>query len=77
MSGKVGTISESDFNALFASLDDDGSGEIDFAEFISFIGKCGTQISKLPRKELLRRGSVRISQQISEGNGNEVNVKEV
>lgn len=73
MSGKVGTISESDFNALFASLDDDGSGEIDFAEFISFIGKCGTQISTLSRKEKLDQ----ISQQISVRNGNEVNVKEV
>ena len=73
MSGKVGTISESDFNALFASLDDDGSGEIDFAEFISFIGKCGTQISTLSRKEKLDQ----MSQQISVRNGNEVNVKEV
>lgn len=40
-SGKVGIMSDSDFNALFAAMDVDGSGQIDFAEFCSFLSVCG------------------------------------
>jgi Ca2+-binding EF-hand superfamily protein len=31
--GKVGELSESDFNALFAAIDLDQSGTVDFLEF--------------------------------------------
>lgn len=45
MSGKVGAVTEKDFEAMFATVDDDGSGAIDFAEFVSFVGKCGVSVS--------------------------------
>lgn len=38
--GKAGELSESDFDALFASIDLDKNGSVDFMEFISFFGKC-------------------------------------
>jgi len=37
-SGKLGDISDKDFNTLFGIIDADGSGEVDFIEFSSFMG---------------------------------------
>lgn len=38
MAGKAGEMKDSDFEALFALIDEDGSGEIDFTEFSAFMG---------------------------------------
>jgi EF-hand domain pair len=38
-SGKAGEISESDFNALFAAIDSDGDGQVDFLAFCAFMGQ--------------------------------------
>lgn len=37
MAGKAGEMKDSDFEALFALIDEDGSGEIDFTEFSAFM----------------------------------------
>jgi hypothetical protein len=34
-------ISAADFNALWIALDRDGSGNIDFVEFCTFLSGCG------------------------------------
>ena len=38
-SGKIGTISDKDFEALWFAVDLDNSGEVDFVEFLSFLGE--------------------------------------
>ena len=40
-SGKIGTISDADFNALWAAIDVDGDGSVNFTEFCSFLATCG------------------------------------
>jgi hypothetical protein len=61
--GKAGELSESDFNALFAAIDLDQSGEVDFLEFCTFMGKCSEEYRSARRA----RGSVadRASRRIS------------
>jgi hypothetical protein len=39
-SGKAGELNQSDFNALFAAIDTDKSGHVDFLEFCTFMGQC-------------------------------------
>jgi len=39
-SGKFGELSEKDFARMFQIIDKDGSGEIDFIEFVTIIGQC-------------------------------------
>lgn len=39
-SGKAGEISKGDFNALFAAIDADGDGQVDFLAFCAFMGQC-------------------------------------
>ena len=50
-SGKAGAMDEKDFNALFAALDTDGNGEVDFLEFCTYLSVCGQDI-KIAREEL-------------------------
>ena len=38
-SGKAGEISQSDFNALFAAIDTDRDGQVDFLAFCTFMGQ--------------------------------------
>merc|ERR1712032_377998 len=38
--GKVGTVSKSDFESLWVCIDADESGKVDFLEFCSFMAKC-------------------------------------
>jgi hypothetical protein len=38
--GKAGDISESDVDALFAAMDLDSSGTVNFVEFCTFMGQC-------------------------------------
>jgi hypothetical protein len=61
--GKAGDLSESDFNALFAAIDLDQSGTVDFLEFCTFMGKCSDEY----RSARTNRGSVadRVSRRIS------------
>jgi len=42
LSGKFGELSEKDFKQMFAAIDTDSSGVIDFIEFVTFIGQCPT-----------------------------------
>jgi len=42
-SGKFGELSEKGFERMFKSIDADRSGEIDFIEFVTFIGQCPTK----------------------------------
>jgi len=39
-SGKAGEMEQRDFDALFAAMDLDKSGSVDFLEFCAFMGKC-------------------------------------
>jgi hypothetical protein len=49
-SGKIGTISDSDFNALWAAIDVDGDGSVNFTEFCSFLATCGDVSDEEERK---------------------------
>ena len=42
-SGKFGEMSEKDFERMFKIIDTDASGEIDFIEFVTFVGQCPTK----------------------------------
>jgi len=50
-SGKVGTISDKDFEALWHAIDIDNSGEVDFVEFLSFLGGCGTEFDSVNQEQ--------------------------
>jgi Ca2+-binding EF-hand superfamily protein len=54
--GKAGDISESDFNSLFAAIDLDNNGTVDFLEFCTFMGQCSDEY-RFERGNL-NRGSV-------------------
>jgi hypothetical protein len=41
--GKAGDISESAFNSLFAAIDLDNNGTVDFLEFYTFMGQCSDE----------------------------------
>ena len=45
-SGKAGTMRKSDFDALFATMDLDGDGEVSFVEFCGFMARCGSEYDK-------------------------------
>lgn len=45
-SGKMGDVSDSDFNTLFGIIDSDGNGEVDFIEFASFMGDIKSNIEE-------------------------------
>jgi Ca2+-binding EF-hand superfamily protein len=54
--GKAGDISQSDFNSLFAAIDLDNNGTVDFLEFCTFMGQCSDEY-RFERGNL-NRGSV-------------------
>ncbi|KAL7553152.1 hypothetical protein ACHAWF_018054, partial [Thalassiosira exigua] len=50
-SGKVDEISDKDFEALWCAIDIDNSGEVDFVEFLSFLGSCGAEFEAVSQKQ--------------------------
>jgi hypothetical protein len=63
LTGKAGDLSESEFNALFAAIDLDQSGTVDFLEFCTFMGKCSDEyrLARANRGSIADRASRRIS----------------
>merc|ERR1712037_399470 len=49
--GKVGLISNKDFEALWCAIDLDNSGEVDFVEFLAFLGSCGTEFESVNKEQ--------------------------
>jgi hypothetical protein len=52
--GKAGNIEESAFNALFAAMDLNGSGAVDFLEFCAFMGQCHDDFEKVKNNKSVR-----------------------
>lgn len=52
-SGKVGDLSVKDFDAMWAILDLDGSGEVDFVEFTVFLSSCGEEFEQVHKETLV------------------------
>lgn len=50
-SGKIGEVSDSDFETLFGIIDADGSGEVDFVEFAAFMGQIKGDIQSFKEEE--------------------------
>lgn len=50
-SGKAGDLNQSDFNALFAAIDLDNSGSVDFMEFTAFFGKCSSDFERVKNRQ--------------------------
>jgi len=50
-SGKVGNISDKDIGAMWAAIDIDNSGEVDFVEFIAFLGSCGDEFDTANKEQ--------------------------
>mmetsp|Transcript_16797 Transcript_16797/g.38666 ORF Transcript_16797/g.38666 Transcript_16797/m.38666 type:complete len:111 (+) Transcript_16797:566-898(+) len=60
-------MDEQDFNALFASLDVDHNGKVDFMEFCNFLSSCGAEFNEARDRLLANQGqfSVRSEQNFS------------
>ena len=58
--GKAGSIGRSDFDALWAVMDADDSGSVDFLEFCCFLGDCHDEY------ESARQNSDVIAQRVSQ-----------
>jgi hypothetical protein len=66
--GKLGQVSDSDFEALWSAMDVDGTGEVDFLEFCTFLSGCGqefddvfTQVESMSKQERMEYLSRRFS----------------
>ena len=60
--GKAGDIHQKDFDALFAAIDLDGSGSVDFLEFCAFMGKCDQEYraARVDRGSIVARSTRRL-----------------
>ncbi|EEC45620.1 predicted protein [Phaeodactylum tricornutum CCAP 1055/1] len=74
--GKVGKISDSDFNVLWSALDIDGSGSVDFIEFCTFLSGCGEAFDEvynhqqtMSKEQKLKFASQRFSTRSLANNG--------
>ena len=52
-SGKAGTMSKRDFNALFKSMDVDGNGQVNFMEFCSIMALAGKSYKRGSARQLV------------------------
>lgn len=68
--GKAGNISESDFKALWAAIDIDESGKVDFLEFCTFLGKCHDEYdnARNSRRVIAKRASQVLAKEDFEDN---------
>jgi len=69
-SGKMGSISDSDFAPLWSAMDIDNDGKIDFVEFCTFLSSCGKEIEQvhqehktMSRADMMKIASRRLSAQ--------------
>jgi hypothetical protein len=62
-SGKAGDMNINDFDALFAAMDIDKNGKVDFMEFCAFMSLCGEAFTEEKAKQIKmgRRRSSAIS----------------
>ena len=60
--GKAGEIHQKDFDALFAAIDLDSSGSVDFLEFCAFMGKCDQEYraARADRGSIVARSARRL-----------------
>jgi hypothetical protein len=70
--GKLGEISQSDFNVMWVAMDVDGNGSVDFVEFCTFMSGCGDAFDEvykeeknISKDEKLERASRRLSTMVS------------
>jgi len=66
--GKLGFVSKKDFDSLWVAMDTDGSGEVDFVEFTTFLSGCGAAFNEvfeerkqMTKGEKMKRASRRLS----------------
>jgi hypothetical protein len=79
MDGKIGSVTEADFNALFIALDKDNSGSVDFVEFVTFMSGCEDELAaagNLSNEEKIHRLSKAIIRK-SRATLNAVHVKDL
>ena len=55
-SGKMRRVTDSDFETLFGIIDADGSGEVDFIEFASFMGEIKSNIEAFEDDNMMHEG---------------------
>jgi hypothetical protein len=70
--GKLGEISERDFNVMWVAMDVDGNGSIDFVEFCTFMSGCGDAFDEvykeqknISKDEKFQRAAQRLSAKVS------------
>lgn len=59
--GKAGDVDKRDFDALFAAIDLDKNGTVDFLEFCAFMGKCHDEyrVARVERGSIVATKSIR------------------
>jgi hypothetical protein len=57
-SGKMGKVTDSDFDTLFGIIDADGSGQVDFIEFATFMGEIKSNVQAIEVDKGLMRSFI-------------------
>eukprot|EP01083_Nonionella_stella_P275716 936596_1 len=57
-SGKMGKVTDSDFDTLFGIIDADGSGQVDFIEFATFMGEIKSNVEAIEVDKGLMRSFI-------------------
>jgi len=65
-SGKAGEMEKHDFDALFAAIDLDKNGTVDFLEYCAFMGKCSEEYraARVDRGSVVARSSRRLQAEV-------------